>query len=91
MERRVTDLRFCNADQCGGQGRARACLTIVLRRLRIDGIKKTLAEPVTPHGMPAGFVTAGYCNGVPDEELMGHTRRRILTEARSYLRRTKVN
>jgi integrase len=31
-------------------------------------------EPITPHGMRAGFVTAAYKNGVPDEEIMDHTR-----------------
>jgi hypothetical protein len=30
------------------------------------------AEPVSPHGLRAGFVTTAYGNGVPDEEIMGH-------------------
>jgi hypothetical protein len=47
-------------------------------------------EPVTPHGMRAGFVTTAYRNGVSDEEIMGHTRHRSLTTMRSYGRRAKL-
>ncbi len=36
--------------------------------------KGSLAEPVSPHGLRASFVTTAYRNGVPDEEIMGHTR-----------------
>jgi hypothetical protein len=38
----------------------------------------------------AGFVTTAYKNGVPDEEIMGHTRHRSLTTMRSYVRRAKL-
>jgi hypothetical protein len=41
--------------------------------------------------MRAGFVTTAYRNGVPDEEIMGHTRHRSLTTMRGYVRRTKLN
>jgi integrase len=54
---------------------------------RAAGLKGTLAEPVSPHGLRAGFVTTAYGNGVPDEEIMGHTRHRSLTTMRSYVRR----
>jgi hypothetical protein len=40
--------------------------------------------------MRAGFVTTAYKNGVPDEEIMGHTRHRSLTTKRSYVRRAKL-
>ena len=30
-------------------------------------------EPITPRGMRATFVTTAYKNGVPDEEIIGHT------------------
>jgi len=63
---------------------------ILLRRAAAAGIKGTLLEPVTPHGMRAGFVTTAYRNGVPDEEIMGHTRHRSLTTMRSYVRRAKL-
>jgi integrase len=53
--------------------------------------KGTLAEPVSPHGLRAGFVTTAYRNGVPDEEIMGHTRHRSLTTMRSYVRRAKLS
>ena len=63
---------------------------ILLRRAAAAGIKGTRLEPVTPHGMRAGFVTTAYRNGVPDEEIMGHTRHRSLTTMRSYVRRAKL-
>jgi integrase len=64
---------------------------ILLKRAAQAGVKGTLAEPVSPHGMRAGFVTTAYRNGVPDEEIMGHTRHRSLTTMRSYVRRTKLS
>jgi integrase len=63
---------------------------ILIRRADAAGIKGTLLEPVTPHGMRAGFVTTAYRNGVPDEEIMHHTRHRSLTTMRSYVRRAKL-
>jgi integrase len=63
---------------------------ILGKRAVTAGIKGTLLEPVTPHGMRAGFVTTAYRNGVPDEEIMGHTRHRSLTTMRSYVRRAKL-
>jgi hypothetical protein len=48
-------------------------------------------EPVSPHGLRAGFVTTAYRNGVPDEEIMGHTRHRSLTTMRGYVRRAKLS
>ena len=53
-------------------------------------IRGTIWEPVTPHGMRAGFVTTAYKNGVPDEQIMAHTRHRSLTTMRSYVRRAKL-
>jgi len=64
---------------------------ILLKRAAIAGIKGTLAEPVSPHGLRAGFVTTAYRNGVPDEEIMGHTRHRSLATMRSYVRRAKLS
>ena len=45
---------------------------MLLRRAAVAGVKGALAEPVSPHGLRAGFVTTAYRNGVPDEEIMGH-------------------
>ncbi len=64
---------------------------ILLKRAAEAGLKGTLAEPVSPHGLRAGFVTTAYRNGVPDEEIMGHTRHRSLTTMRSYVRRAKLS
>jgi integrase len=64
---------------------------ILLRRAAQADVKGSLAEPVSPHGLRAGFVTTAYRNGVPDEEIMGHTRHRSLTTMRSYVRRAKLS
>jgi integrase len=70
---------------------ADAVRQILLKRAAKAGLKGTLAEPVSPHGLRAGFVTTAYRNGVPDEEIMGHTRHRSLTTMRSYVRRAKLS
>jgi integrase len=64
---------------------------ILTKRASEAGIKGTWEEPVTPHGFRAGFVTTAYRNGVPDEEIMGHTRHRSLTTMRGYVRRAKLS
>ena len=64
---------------------------ILLKRAQQAGMKGTLAEPISPHGLRAGFVTTAYRNRVPDEEIMGHTRHRSLTTMRSYVRRAKLS
>jgi integrase len=64
---------------------------ILLRRAGQAGVTGSLAEPVSPHGLRAGFVTTAYRNGVPDEEIMGHTRHRSLTTMRGYVRRAKLS
>jgi integrase len=64
---------------------------ILLKRASQAGIKGTLGEPISPHGLRAGFVTTAYRNGVPDEEIMGHTRHRSLATMRSYVRRAKLS
>jgi integrase len=63
---------------------------ILLRRAAEAGVKGSLSEPISPHGLRAGFVTTAYRNGVADEEIMGHTRHRSLTTMRSYVRRAKL-
>jgi integrase len=70
---------------------ADAVRQILLKRAALAGIKGTRLEPVTPHGMRAGFVTTAYRNGVPDEEIMGHTRHRDLRTMRGYVRRAKLS
>jgi integrase len=45
---------------------------------------------LSQHGLRAGLATTAYRNGVPDEEIMGHTRHRSLTTLRSYVRRGKL-
>jgi integrase len=64
---------------------------ILLKRTEQAGLKQKWSEPLSPHSMRAGFVTAAYRNGVPDEEIMGHTRHRSLTTMRSYVRRAKLS
>jgi len=64
---------------------------ILLRRAAQAGLRGSLAEPVSPHGLRAGFITTAYRNGVSDEEIMGHTRHRSLATMRSYVRRAKLS
>jgi integrase len=64
---------------------------ILKRRAGEAGIHGTILEPVTAHGLRAGFITTAYKNGVPDEEIMGHSRHRSLTTMRSYVRRAKLS
>ncbi len=63
---------------------------VLLKRAALAGVRGTWDEPVSPHGLRAGFVTTAYRNGVPDEEIMGHTRHRSLTTMRGYVRRAKL-
>lgn len=64
---------------------------ILRKRAAQAGLQGTLVEPVSPHGLRAGFVTTAYRNGVTDEEIMGHTRHRSLATMRSYVRRAKLS
>jgi len=64
---------------------------ILLKRANQAGIQGTRGEPISPHGLRAGFVTTAHRNGVTDEEIMGHTRHRSLTAVRSYVRRAKLS
>jgi integrase len=85
---------FRRVTQWGTVGNKRlhpdAVRQILAKRAAAAGIKGTLLEPITPHGMRAGFITTAYRNRVPDEEIMGHTRHRSLTTMRSYIRRAKL-
>jgi integrase len=64
---------------------------ILVKRAVKAGLKGTLAEPFSPHGLRARFVTTAYGNAVTDEEIMGRTRHRSLTTRRSYVRRAKLS
>ena len=85
---------FRRVTQWGTVGKHRlhpdAVRQILLKRAAAAGIEGTLLEPITPHGMRAGFITTAYRNGVPDEEIMGHTRHRSLPTMRGYIRRGKL-
>ncbi|WP_159997415.1 site-specific integrase [Roseomonas sp. 18066] len=63
---------------------------ILLKRAQQAGIRATLLEPLSPHGLRAGFITTAYRAGIPDEEIMGHSRHRSLTTMRSYVRRSRL-
>src|SRR6201987_6280225 len=56
---------------------------ILLKRAAKAGLKGTLAEPFSPHGLRAGFVTRAYRNGFPDEGTVCHPRHRSLTRRRT--------
>jgi integrase len=63
---------------------------ILLKRAAIAGITGTRREPISPHGLRAGFVTTAYKNGARDEEIMEHTRHRSYVTMRGYIRRAKL-
>lgn len=44
----------------------------LLKRARKAGLRGALAEPFSPHGLGAGFVTTAYRNGVPKEDHGSH-------------------
>ncbi len=65
---------------------------ILMKRVEQAGLKGgKWSEPLSPHSLRAGFVTAAYSNGVQDEEIMGHTRHRSLAMMRGYVRRSKLS
>lgn len=70
---------------------ADALRSILLMRARQAGLDSRWQEPISPHSLRAGFVTAAYGNGVPDEEIMRHTRHKSLATMRSYVRRSKLS
>jgi len=63
---------------------------ILKQRASTAGISGTRLEPISPHGLRAGFVTTAYSRGVPDEEIMDHTRHKSLATMRGYVRRSKL-
>jgi len=63
---------------------------ILRRRAAAAGLIGTALEPISPHGLRAGFVTEAYRAGVPDEAIMGHTRHRDLASMRRYVRRARL-
>ena len=63
---------------------------ILRRRAAAAGVTGTAQEPISPHGLRAGFVTEAYRAGVPDEAIMGHTRHRDLASMRRYVRRARL-
>ena len=64
---------------------------IVLKHARLAGIKGSRLEPVSPHGLRAGFVISAFRANIPDEEIMGHSRHRSLATMRNYVRRSKLS
>ena len=48
-------------------------------------------EPISPHGLRAGFIATADGNGVADERIMEHTRYRSLETMRGYVRRDRLN
>jgi len=70
---------------------ADAVRSILSLRARQAGLQSKWQEPISPHSLRAGFVTVAYGNGVPDEEIMRHTRHKSLTTMRSYVRRSKLS
>ena len=65
---------------------------LVLARLAAAaGMVGTPLEPISPHGLRAGFITTAYGNGVSDERIMEHTRQKSLETMRGYVRRARLD
>ncbi len=65
---------------------------LILGRLAARaGIVGTELEPISPHGLRAGFITTAYGNGVRDEKIMEHTRQKSLETMRGYVRRARLD
>jgi integrase len=73
-----------------GRLSAEAVRLVLKKRVAMAGIKGTALEPITPHGLRAGFVTQSYLAGARDEEIMEHTRHKHLATMRRYVRRAKL-
>ena len=69
----------------------KAVRLIVLKRAALAGIEGSRLEPISPHGLRAGFVTSAYRAQVPDEEIMGHSRHKSLATMPTYVRRSRVS
>ena len=74
-----------------GRRSTEAVRLILRKRAALAGIRGTALEPVTPHGLRAGFVTQSYLAGARDEEIMEHTGHRHLATMRRYVRRAKLS
>ena len=63
----------------------------ILHRLAARaGIVGTRLEPISPHGLRAGFITEAYRQGLGDEEIMQHSRHKHLGAMRRYVRRARL-
>ena len=54
------------------------------------GVRGTRLEPISPHGLRAGFITEAYRQGLGDEEIMQHSRHKHLGTMRRYVRRARL-
>lgn len=67
-------------------------IRLVLARLAATaGMVGTPLEPISPHGLRAGFITTAYGNGVSDERIMEHTRQKSLDTMRGYVRSARLD
>lgn len=86
---------FRRVDRWGKPGRnpmSPGSVRLVLgKRARAAGIIGSKLEPISPHGLRAGFITTAYGNGVADERIMEHTRQKSLETMRGYVRRARLN
>jgi len=86
---------FCQVTRWGsveaGRGLSGEGVRLILaRRAAQAHLAGTEREPVSPHGLRAGFVTQAYQAGLRDEAIMDHTRHRNLATMRRYVRRARL-
>ena len=86
---------FCRVTRWGtvetGQALSGEGVRLVLRRRAAEaGVEGTWLEPVSPHGLRAGFVTQATRAGLADEAIMAHTRHKDAKTMRRYVRRARL-
>ena len=85
---------FRKVDQWGGISHDAlhpdAVRYILQLRAKAAGLKLSITERLSPHGLRAGMITAAYQAGARDEEIMGHSRHKSHTAMRGYVRRAKI-
>lgn len=60
---------------------------ILVDRAKRAGLAEEVVEALSAHALRVGFITEAYQHGVPDADIMAHTRHRDLRTMRGYVRR----
>ena len=64
---------------------------IVQSRAAAAGLVGTIENPISSHGLRAGFITSAYKVGLSDVEIMEHVRHKRPEVMRGYVRRPRLD